>query len=337
MRLTIAIAVLAAGCGGPGGATDSGMDASIDGAAPDAGASDARTSDAGPGDAGPTGPDPSCVVPDIPGDIVIDPDPATRAPFTVLVTSATPHTNVGVRLCTPSGAVDATFHNVSGSYTWEWGAPAVAAGQTQIQFYADPSARVVATRRILVGASDDAGTPMDAGVGDPCTPPAFSLIEGTFETGFDGLAPRGWQVRDPAAPGRCGDAASHVFLTAPPPGCAGNALAVDARGTWDCYAIQVYTDYDTIRGGRTYRVSAMARSVGRDNPGGWFFLGLSWLDGADRVFGDERNPRIEPLDFDWRRVEFDVVAPSEARRAVVWLTAHYEGRMDFDQVSIVER
>lgn len=181
-------------------------------------------------------------------------------------------------------------------------------------------------------AGTDAGG--DAGGPDLCGPTAGSLIDGSFDDGLDGLTPPTWQVRDPAAPGRCGDPAGHVYSVDPPLGCPGRAIAIDAHGDWDCYAIQVYTDYDTIEGGRTYLVSAVARSVGRENPGGWFFLGLQWLDGSDRVFGDERNPMLEPLDFEWRRVTFDVVAPAEARRAVVWLTAHYDGRMDFDDVAI---
>lgn len=300
--------------------------------------SDAALADAAPTDAG-AGPDPSCVVPHVGGDVRFAPDPPIAgSPFDVAVTDAVAHTNVALRLCTIDGVVDARFLDVRGSHTWTFGGPPLPPGPTQAIFVGDPDATVLATARVRVadGVPTDGGVRTDGGV-DLCAWPAASLIDGRFDDGLDGLTPPGWQVRDPDAPGRCGDPREHVYAIDAPPGCGGRALAVDARGEWDCYAIQAFTDYDTIRGGRTYRLRATVRSIGRENPGGWFFLGLSWLDGDDRVFGDERNPRVEPLDFDWRRVELDVVAPPEARRAVVWLTAHYDGRVDFDSVALVER
>lgn len=48
------------------------------------------------------------------------------------------------------------------------------------------------------------------------------------------------------------------------------------------------------------------------------------------------DPRMDPLDYDWRVLEWDLVAPVDARRAVVWLTAHYSGRVDFDSLSMIE-
>jgi len=202
-------------------------------------------------------------------------------------------------------------------------------------------------------ASSDAGSPRDVGAdldalvaldsaapsldapasADLCASPPGSLIDGTFEHGLMGMAPGGgWQVRDPGFAGGC--PGGHLSLVAPPPGCAGEALLIDARGSWDCYAIQAFTDYNTIEGGRTYRVSAVVRSEAQDNPAAWFVVGVQWLDGSDRVFGDEKNPRPADPNYDWTVMSWDLVAPADARRAVVWLSAHYPGRVTYDQVSI---
>ena len=72
----------------------------------------------------------------------------------------------------------------------------------------------------------------------------------------------------------------------------------------------------------------------QDNPAAWFVIGLQWLDASDGMFGDEKNPEGPNVNYDWMRMEFDLVAPLNARRAVVWLTGHYPGRVTFDKVSI---
>jgi len=62
-----------------------------------------------------------------------------------------------------------------------------------------------------------------------------------------------------------------------------------------------------------------------------------WVDGSDRFFGDEKNPRPATAagnDFDWRVLSWELIAPPEARRVLLWLTAHHPGRVDFDNVSI---
>jgi hypothetical protein len=205
-----------------------------------------------------------------------------------------------------------------------------------------------AARAEDVGLALDAPSPLDAPVEDApvaldavapvdlCTAPSGSLIDGTFEGGLDGMVPRGgWQLRDPGFAAGCGG--DHLSMVAAPPGCPGQALLVDARGSWDCYAIQAFTDYNTIEGGRTYRISAVVRSEAQDNPAAWFVVGLQWLDGSDRVFGDEKNPRPADVNYEWTRLEWDLVAPADARRAVIWLSAHFPGRVTYDQVSIRPR
>jgi hypothetical protein len=192
------------------------------------------------------------------------------------------------------------------------------------------------------GGGSGAGGGGGSGSGDLCQPRANTLFaHGDFEEGMDGDAPAFWQVRDPGAPAACagsGSAAEHVFLTTPAPGCTGQALAIDSRGQWDCYAVQRVTDYDSIAGGASYRVSAVARSTGNaGNPAAWFVIGVQWLDGSDQFFGDEKNPPTASAsenDYDWKWISFELVAPDNAKRMLVWLSAHYPGRVDIDNVSV---
>jgi hypothetical protein len=185
----------------------------------------------------------------------------------------------------------------------------------------------------------------------PCSPPPGNLLaHGTFEEGMQGLAPTGWEVRNPAMPeGAClasGSPEQHVFLSEAPPGCQGHALSIDARGEWDCYAIQRVSDYGSIQGGARYRVQALVRSQGNAPDGAycpecaaaWFVIGVQWLDANDSFFGDEKN--IKPADpsqndHDWSLVSFDLEPPPNATRILVWLTAHYPGRVDYDNVAVL--
>jgi hypothetical protein len=183
-----------------------------------------------------------------------------------------------------------------------------------------------------------------------CEPVAGDVLgSGDFEAGMDGLAPTDWQVRNPVLPeGDClasGSPGEHVFLEPSP--CGGSAVALDARGQWDCYAIQRFSEYGTIEGGATYRISVVARSQGNAPDGNycpecvaaWFHVGAQWLDANDAVFGDEKNPHPATAaenDYDWKVLAWELPAPTEARRMVVWLTAHYPGRVDYDRVTVTK-
>lgn len=323
------------------------------------------TSTVSPGSGGTGGgvaqPDPSCLVPAVDApEIALTLDPAaptSKDDVVVSVTDAdTAHTNVGVRFCTPEGLRAGTFGAVdSGSppYGWHWTSAPLPAGVAQVVFFADPSDTVYETALVTVaeaGPDRDAGT--DAPVEDLCAPAGGDLLgHGTFEEGMDGLAPAFWQVRSPDAPnGTClssGPPESHVFLTDAPPGCGGKAIAVDAKGQWDCYAVQRFSDYNTIQGGATYRIRAVVRSQGNAPMGdicpecaaAWFHIGAQWLDGNDAVFGDEKNPKPPTPDLndhDWQVLSWDVVAPASAKRVVVWLSAHYPGRVDIDNVTVTK-
>jgi hypothetical protein len=183
-----------------------------------------------------------------------------------------------------------------------------------------------------------------------CEPVANDLLgSGDFEAGMAGLAPADWQVRNPVLPeGDClasGTPGEHLFLESSP--CGGSAVGLDARGQWDCYAIQRFSDYDTIEGGASYRISVVARSQGNapngntcpECVGAWFHVGAQWLDANDAVFGDEKNPHpATPAenDYDWKVLTWDLPAPADARRIVVWLTAHFPGRVDYDRVTVTK-
>ena len=175
-----------------------------------------------------------------------------------------------------------------------------------------------------------------------CEPPEGNILaHGEFEEGMSGRAPTGWEVRNPEMPGSCpGSPDSHVYIGDPPTGCTGHSLVVDAAGTWDCYAIQTVSDYNTIEGGRTYRISAAVRSQGNAvNPAAWFIIGVMWLDASDRFFGDEKNPATSSAgenDFDWKVLSFELSAPRDATRILVWLTAHYPGKVEYDNVAVVQ-
>ena len=270
----------------------------------------------------------SCFVEEVGGGrFTFSPDPPrAQEGIVVGVSDHRALTNVDLELCTFTGSVRGSYQRLDGEYTWFFTVPPLPEGEVQAIFRADPEGAVYSTARRVVEPAREQP--------DLCSMEPGNLIPGGFEEGMVGLAPRGWQVRDPGAPGRCGSPEQHVYLTSPPPGCAGQALAIDARGQWDCYAVQTFTDYDTIIGGQTYRVTATVRSEGQNNPASWFIIGVQWLDGSDRVFGDEKNPRPSEVNFDWTSSSWELVAPQEARRAVVWLTAHYPGLVVYDNVSL---
>ena len=289
-------------------------------------------------------PDPTCLVPEVSGEaIAVSPGaPALGEAFEVSVTGDVGHTNVGLRLCTPTGLIEGEFIDVAPGFTWRWRLPGAPEGLSQIIFVADPDDRVYSTASLTLGATpedpDPDPTPEPPPNGDLCASPPGNIIpNGDFEQGLEGLVPRGWQVRTPGQPEACGDPSAHLFLAAPPPGCPGQSLTIDARGQWDCYAVQVVTDYNTISGGATYRFRASIRSEGQDNPAAWFVVGLQWLDSGDRFFGDLKNPQPTEVNFDWTVREYELTAPPEARRALIWLTAHYPGRVTYDNLSLTAR
>jgi hypothetical protein len=355
--------VLLAACSAGGGETgNTGGTTTATGGAGGAGAAGTTsTPSAGSGGTG-SGvpqPDPACLVPAVDApEIALTLAPSAPTSKDALVASVTDadtaHTNVGVRLCTPEGLQTATFGGVdSGNppYAWHWTSGPLPAGVTQVAFFADPAETVYETALVTVAeAAPDMDAGSDAPVEDLCAPSAGDLLgHGTFEEGMDGLAPAFWQVRSPDMPyGTClssGPPESHVFLIDAPAGCGGKAIAVDAKGQWDCYAVQRFSDYDTIVGGATYRIRAAIRSQGNAPMGdicpecsaAWFHVGAQWLDGNDAVFGDEKNPKPPTPDLndhDWQVVSWDVVAPASAKRIVVWLSAHYPGRVDIDNVTV---
>jgi hypothetical protein len=294
-------------------------------------------------------PDPACVVPDVDTpttSIELVPDAPTSAdPLTIAVSDTmTGYTNVVATVCSPDGQVLASFGGLDSPkspYKWHWTSEPLAYGTSQIIFRADPNSTVYETAHIYVASAPTDGG--DGGTQDVCKSPGNNLLQhGTFEEGLAGEAPLGWHVRDPNAPTACqpsGTPDQHLFLSSAGM-CGGNALTIDARGQWDCYAVEIKSDPNTIVGGQTYRISASVRSSGNaTNDMAWFVLGAQWLDAQDVVFGDEKNP--QPMnaadnDYGWKVMSWEVVAPANATRILVWATGHYPGRVDFDNVSVVK-
>ena len=131
----------------------------------------------------------------------------------------------------------------------------------------------------------------------------------------------------------------HVFITTVRR-AAGAMRSPSTPRTWDCYAVQRVSDYNSIVGGATYRISASVRSQGNSvNPAAWFVVGVQWLDGNDAFFGDEKNPKTASAaenDYDWKVLQWELTAPANAKRILVWLSGHYPGRVDIDNVSVVK-
>lgn len=200
----------------------------------------------------------------------------------------------------------------------------------------------VGTEGTSGGSSDTTEGGTSGGVLDGLCEPAGNLIAvGSLDGGMDGDAPVGWEVRTPGQPAVCAGSGPHVFASDPAPGCAGGAITVDANDVWDCYAVQTVSPYNSIEGGATYRIRATVRSQGNAvNPAAWFVLGVQWLDGNDGFFGDEKNPQpIDPADndHDWKVLEWELVAPAQARRILVWMTAHYPGEVEYDHVAVIKK
>lgn len=192
------------------------------------------------------------------------------------------------------------------------------------------------------GGSGSSGDTGDTGGTPSLCEPAGNLIEhGSLDEGMNGAAPAGWEVRSPGKDQECAGNDPHVFASAAAPGCGGGGITVDANDAWDCYAVQTVSPYNSIEGGATYVIRATVRSSGNAvNPAAWFVLGVQWLDGNDAFFGDEKNPKPAAAadnDFDWKVLEWEVQAPPEARRILVWMTAHYPGQVEYDHVAVVKK
>jgi hypothetical protein len=162
-----------------------------------------------------------------------------------------------------------------------------------------------------------------------------------LDGGISNDAPVGWEVRDPGKKASCGPPGEHLYEEPPAPGCSGKSIVVDARGEWDCYAVQTVSPYNSIEGGATYVVRAVVRSEGNSvNPAAWFLLGAQWLDDKDTFFGDEKNPKTTSAvenDHDWKVLEWELTAPPQARRILLWLSAHYPGKVTFDHVAVYRK
>lgn len=108
-----------------------------------------------------------------------------------------------------------------------------------------------------------------------------------------------------------------------------------AHAEWDRGAVRQVTPYDSIQPGHTYRVTAWIRAEGVENPAGWYLLGLWWFSN-DAWIGEMKMPKQDVLNFDWRKIEFDAVAPPSANRAAIFLTRHTDGTAWYDDIELVD-
>ena len=244
----------------------------------------------------------------------------------------------GVTTATTSGASAAAETGTSGSSGATSSGGATTSGAT-----AGTSTSTSMSTTDGGTTSGTSGDPSGTTGGEPslCAPAGNIIEPGALDGGMSGAAPVGWEVRSPGKDQECAGSGPHVFASGPAPGCEGGGITIDARGGWDCYAVQTVSGYNTIEGGATYVIRAAARSEGNAiNPAAWFILGVQWLDGNDAFFGDEKNPKpvdSADIDFEWKVIEWEVQAPANARRILVWMTAHHPGKVEYDHVAVIKK
>ncbi len=258
-----------------------------------------------------------------------DPEATTTAAFTspTGATSPTSTTDSGESSSsttpnTASTAATASTANTTGTSTGSTGASETGT---------DPSS---------TSGSSTSGSSTSGGEQDLCQPVGDLLVDGSLDL-IEGDAPKAWEVRTPGQVDACAGSGPHLFAADPAPGCGGAALTIDANDAWDCYAVQTVSPYNSIEGGQTYVIRATLRSQGNAvNPAAWFVLGVQWLDENDTFFGDEKNPMPgDPADndYNWRVLEWEVTAPANARRILVWMTAHYPGEVTYDHIAVLKK
>ena len=240
-----------------------------------------------------------------------------------------------------TGASGATSGATTGASDTETGGGGTSTSGAGTGTSAGTSTSGTSTSTSTTGGSS--GDPSGTTGGEPslCAPAGNIIEPGSLDGGMSGAAPVGWEVRSPGKDQECAGSGPHVFASAAAPGCEGGGITIDAKGAWDCYAVQTVSGYNTIEGGATYVIRAAARSEGNAvNPAAWFILGVQWLDGNDAFFGDEKNPKPADSadnDFEWKVIEWEVQAPANARRILVWMTAHHPGRVDYDHVAVIKK
>ncbi len=108
-----------------------------------------------------------------------------------------------------------------------------------------------------------------------------------------------------------------------------------AHPEWDRGAVRQVTPYHSVIGGHRYRVTAWIRAEGVENPAGWYLLGLWWFRNDTRI-GEVKMPKQDELNFEWRRIVFEAVAPADANRAAILLTRHTDGTVWYDDIELID-
>lgn len=158
------------------------------------------------------------------------------------------------------------------------------------------------------------------------------IVNGGFEEGESAVYPgvgRGWETND----GQAHPEICSLDRTIRRSGRRSQKLA--AHGEWDRGAVRQVTPYGSVQPGHTYRVTAWIRAEEVENPAGWYLLGLWWFSN-DTWIGEMKMPKQDKLNFDWRRIEFEAVAPPTANRAAILLTRHTDGAAWYDDIELVD-
>jgi len=108
-----------------------------------------------------------------------------------------------------------------------------------------------------------------------------------------------------------------------------------ANSEWDLGMLRQVSPYNSIAGGKTYRVSAWVKTANVQNPAGWYVFGV-WFFNNDTNIGDSKMPEQETLNYDWREIAWTVVAPTGANRIAAVLPRHTDGDAWYDDISITE-
>ncbi len=181
---------------------------------------------------------------------------------------------------------------------------------------------------------DDTSAGDDDAAGDDDSGPDEGpnlLLNGGFEEGEGAYPGVGlhWETNDAGAhPDN--DALDTAVAYA---GAASQRITID--GAWDEGMIRQVTAYGSVSGGHVYRLRAMVRTEGMENPAAWYVLGLWWFDG-DTWLAEVKNTEPPDVNYDWSELVIEAEAPANATRAAAVLSAHFDGTAWYDEVVLAE-
>jgi len=177
----------------------------------------------------------------------------------------------------------------------------------------------------------DSETTADSEPGQDSEPPEPTegpnlLLNGDFVQGegaFPGVG-LSWETND-AQP----HDEDYLDYASPYSGAASQCIATG--GSWDVGALRQVSAYGSVEAGAWYRLRAMVRAQGVENPAGWYLLGLWWFQ-DDSWLGEVKMEQPDQVVYDWSAVVIEAEAPAGAARAAAFLTAHTDGTACYDEL-----